>query len=369
MRLSTVADGRDNNFNLIRILAALTVLIQHATPTATGVMVKLGRQSLGMTPASVAVDVFFITSGFLVTSSLMRSGRLRDFALARGVRIFPALITVVVLTVFVLGPLFTTLPLTAYFNNFGTARYLISGSTAIFGVTATLPGVFGTNPYESVVNAPLWTLPHELRMYAILGVTWLFCSRGTQGDDLSTFRRSIVCLACLGAILTVSYELTSAAPSENGFRMLFFMFFQGGALFIARDRIILCFPAFLLALGTLCLSTLSRPAFYIAYVATLAYMVLYLAYVPGRAIRTYNRVGDYSYGTYITGFPIEQVIAALIPGISNIRMILMATPVTIVVAAVSWHCIERHALRLKKRASTATRSRPASEPSHNIADR
>jgi peptidoglycan/LPS O-acetylase OafA/YrhL len=349
MRLSELAQGRDNNFNLIRILAALAVLLQHATPTATGAMVKLGRSSLGMSFASIAVDVFFVTSGFLVTGSLVRGRGVRSYLYSRAARIFPALFVVVLLAVFGIGLVFTTLPLANYLSDSKTLEYLIRGCTAFFGVSFQLPGVFAANPYKDSVNASLWTLPHELHMYAILAALWWLCSRTRAGQAHQAFRNWIVAAAVLGMILLISYNFTSSAPRENGFRMLFFMFFSGAAYYVLRDRVVLSYPVFCSALAILVLSSLNRSLFFIAYIATLPYLLLFIAYVPSYAIRQYNRVGDYSYGVYIYAFPVEQVLAALIPGISTFLMIVLAIPATLLLAVVSWHLIERPALDLRRR--------------------
>ncbi|HXZ18061.1 MAG TPA: acyltransferase family protein, partial [Roseiarcus sp.] len=72
MRLKDLAVGRDNNFNLIRLLAALAVIFSHSV----GVLGLPGEREfffdrLGVSLSVMAVDVFFVTSGFLVTMSLM----------------------------------------------------------------------------------------------------------------------------------------------------------------------------------------------------------------------------------------------------------------------------------------------------------
>ena len=115
MRLSECAVGRDNNFNLIRLLAALAVIFSHSVAV-------LGLPSsrefffdhLGLSLAEMAVDVFFVTSGFLVTGSLVNRGDVVAFLWARALRIYPAIWVMLVLTVFALAPALTTLPLADY---------------------------------------------------------------------------------------------------------------------------------------------------------------------------------------------------------------------------------------------------------------
>jgi len=136
MKLVDYAQSRDNNFNLIRIIAALSVLVSHSFVLATGNpnAVPL-RASIGMTLGTFAVDAFFIVSGFLVTASLVNRQNIIDFVWARVLRIYPALLVMVLLTVFALGPYFTSEALSAYLVDHKTYQYLTKCSTLISGVT------------------------------------------------------------------------------------------------------------------------------------------------------------------------------------------------------------------------------------------
>lgn len=79
--LSDYTRGRDNNFNLLRLLAASLMLITHSFALSIGHgEAEPLRASLGTTWGAIAVDVFFVTSGFLVTaSSLLYRRCLREF--------------------------------------------------------------------------------------------------------------------------------------------------------------------------------------------------------------------------------------------------------------------------------------------------
>jgi peptidoglycan/LPS O-acetylase OafA/YrhL len=96
--------GRDNNFNLIRFIAASAVLVDHsfalvAPEQAAGAAIDFEALEIGR----LAVDVFFIISGFLVTRSVLTQPTLVNYGVARVLRLFPALIVVCILVAFVLG--------------------------------------------------------------------------------------------------------------------------------------------------------------------------------------------------------------------------------------------------------------------------
>ena len=169
MYLGDFSKGKENNLNLIRFLAAFSVLISHSFPLAMGTGTPEPLFSYtGMTLGEVAVDIFFIISGFLVTGSLMLRKDSVEFILSRILRIYPALIIVTLITVFGLGGMFTSIPLDIYLTDNQTLRYVYKNITMITGGAYYLPGVFINNPFPYSVNGSLWTLAWELNMYVIL---------------------------------------------------------------------------------------------------------------------------------------------------------------------------------------------------------
>ena len=97
---------------------------------------------------------------------------------------------------------------------------------------------------------------------------------------------------------------------------LSFMFFSGAAIYVLKDYITMSWTAFLLCAIALVLSSFDKRVFFVVYGLTIAYILFFIAYVPVGYLRSYNRVGDYSYGLYIYAFPVQQSVAALITGVS-----------------------------------------------------
>jgi peptidoglycan/LPS O-acetylase OafA/YrhL len=345
MKLSSVTSGKNNNYNLIRILAALAVLVGHSfallkQPEPLG-------QDLGISMGSIAVDLFFIASGFLVTGSLLQRQNLREYLLARALRIYPALLIVVLLSVFVLGAVFTSLPLASYYSHPQIYYYLHKCLTLVTGAAYYLPGVFENNPYKGALNGSLWTMVYEVKMYIFLAIFWAICHVWkTQG--LLLFRRLIVLLAAGAGIFSLVHYFSSAehGPADG----LFFMFFSGAAYAVLKDRVILSARVFWsLCLALLGSAMLSQSAFFLVYQFSLAYILFYLAYVPAGFIRKYNTLGDYSYGVYIYAFPVQQSVIALFPEISVATLTALSVSLTLLLAIFSWYLIEQPALALKGR--------------------
>jgi peptidoglycan/LPS O-acetylase OafA/YrhL len=343
-KLSNFSQGRDNNFNLIRIIAALAVLISHGVTLApVSGKAELLRESIGMTPGGIAVDTFFITSGFLVTASLLNRSNLVEFVWARALRIYPALIIMLLLTVFVLGPALTSLPLSEYFLTRETYTYLPRSSTLFINVARQLPGVFSNNPVPNT-NASLWTLPYEVRMYATLAIAWLVLKIMPR-RRVKALKALIIIFAALSGIY-VFVDHFYLSPGTR-YARLPFMFFTGASFYVLKDRIPIYHWLFWTLLSAVVFSAHDKDLFYIVYSLSLAYIVFFLAYIPSGFIRRYNSLGDYSYGIYIYAWPIQQSVATLIPSVSILNMILTSGAITILLSAASWHFIEKHALKLK----------------------
>lgn len=347
--LADVISSKDNNFNLIRLLAAFAVLFSHSFALATGDAANEPLRTLiGITPGHIAVDVFFITSGLLVTRSLFYRRNLIEFTAARALRIFPGLITAVLLCV-LLGAMLTSLSLSDYFSAAQTKDFIVKNSIIFFGDVQELPGVFANAPFDNSVNGSLWTLPWELRMYAVLGVfgvTTLLLHRLFKVNVLSALA-ILFLLFC-----TYNYLQLHFFSDDRGFyyRLYRFgtLFFFGAGYYVMRNKIAFNTPTFIIFSLLLVFSSIDHQLFFIFYTALLPYIVLYLAYIPTGKIRLFNRYGDYSYGIYIYAWPMQQLIAVSIENVSVPTMILTSTAATFCLAYFSWHIVESRALSLKK---------------------
>ncbi len=340
--LSHVADTRDNNFNLMRLGAAIAVVLSHSFILSYNEPNSIPR-GLGY----LAVNCFFIMSGFLVCKSLLAHSRVRDFYRARVLRIYPALFCAALFCVFIVGPLNTTLPLFDYFTDSNTYRYLLKNSTLVFGIDYYLPSVFTNTGSIQTVNAPLWTLFFEIYLYLLIGLLGFFF---IKQENNTVFSVAVIALSSLALglyIYSITAEQFEPKLANNSVR--FAALFGIGATFYLARKFIKLTPWVLLALILALVISIKLPAFHKAVLyPILAYVLLYLAYVPKGVLLKFNAMGDYSYGVYIFAYPIQQWLVTLWPNISTPTLFFSSGAASLLLAVFSWHIVERKALSLKK---------------------
>jgi len=332
--------GRENNFDFLRFFAASLVIYCHSYALSGGMtrLDPLMRWNHGqMNMGAFAVHLFFIMSGFLITASFERSKTVGKFAKARVLRIFPALIVAVFFTVFVVGPLVTSLSMRDYFTNADTYRYLHNWTTR---GPKLLPGVFLTNPVPGAVNGSLWTLFYELLCYVLVGLL-----------GVTRLLRRPVVLALL--ILALVVPLKPTVSHYAFYKGLLVPFVAGMCCYLYRDKIPMKWYLVVVSLAGLIASGycgLFGPGVAIFG----SYLALWFAFSPSIRLNHFARRGDISYGLYIYAWPVQQTITHYFRGkISMPVLFLIAYPTVFALAALSWHFVEKRFIRMKSRVAQA----------------
>lgn len=344
LTVNSVCHNKDNNFNLIRILCAWGVLAVHSfalaanKPEITDPLMAFFGVGFG----TFFVTIFFAISGFLICRSLDRSQDLKQYAVARIKRLFPGLICALILTTFILGPLLTTLSPKAYFQHPETWTYLLNINLLNIHTAFNLPGVFSNTPYPNTVNGSIWTLPFETWMYVMTAAffccQWMFIARLPASQKwLGPVTTVLVSL-----LFCVAGTYFTDQKQQQHYDILMFIctFFIAASVYKYRQYVPLSWPlmAVLLAFTPWLSNTILAPI----YVGlSITYSTLILAYRLSGWVRRYNMVGDYSYGLYIYAFPVQQTLAHLLPEINVAKMIVLTTLLTLPLAILSWHFIEK----------------------------
>ncbi|HKW54362.1 MAG TPA: acyltransferase [Stellaceae bacterium] len=333
---------RSNNFDALRLIAATSVILSHAFLLSQGrqdneplVALTGGQAPLGV----VGVFVFFVISGFLVTQSYETTGSPLRYAAKRALRIYPGLAVCILLCAFVLGPLVTHEPLGDYLRDRLTYNFLLN-NLWLNTDHNTLPGVgFTRFAFGAVVDGPLWTLPAEVVMYAMVLVLGL----------LRLLR--LAALLPLLAVGLVCLRLDTAASGWFiGTVSWLLAFFVAGMILYKLRRLPIFSGRIALAALIGLVASVPLGGFIVLFPLFGAYLVIYLARERRLPVVPAARCGDLSYGLYIYGWPVEQTLLYLTGGaLAWWQLFPPALAVSAAIAFLSWHLIEKRALRLKPR--------------------
>lgn len=335
---------RDNNFDALRILAAAAVIYGHAHVLAAHPAVTV----LGNAVESMAVKIFFVISGFLVANSWVFDSSPWRYLGKRCLRIFPGLLLLMLVTVLVLGPLVTTVALSEYFSSGATWRYM-SYNIALYPAYG-LPGVFADNIFPAAVNGSLWSLPVEFLMYLLFPVIFTLSRAGNSNRLLIAFTLALSAGSLYFLrVSPLTTPLSFYGTGLSGTLDAAPYFFIGSLYSVTRLKRGLS-PAvalFLIAVAAL-LQPVSALGMELALYVLLPFCVLSFATQAAPVISRAGRFGDPSYGIYLYGFVIQQTVYHFAgKGMTPLENALVSIPIAGALAYMSWHLVEKRALKLK----------------------
>ncbi|MDR1295629.1 MAG: acyltransferase [Bifidobacteriaceae bacterium] len=335
-------DPRNNALNLVRLMLAAVVIVDHTFPLTRGLpSPHVGPQTLG----GWAVIGFFIVSGYLITGS--RTSRpLSEYLVHRVARIFPGYLVCLGVIAFGAAPI-------AYLADHGTLDGFLSGNTkpamflwlnftlhqAAFDVSGTPADI----PYPAVWDGALWSLWYEFMCYLVVGFAFCFAAVRRHSG-------LVITIGYAASVVVMRFHTTVLPYVDNSTDVYFFIhllpfFLAGAVLFHLRQHLRYSIAGAVLAAGVafvlivyvpVCGSHLAAPF--------LGYLLLWVGTVlPCPAL---IRREDISYGVYIYGFVIQQCLVLL--GLRELPIAvfaMMATALTVIPASLSWILVEHPALR------------------------
>lgn len=341
MNLGQAFNPRRNALNALRLAMAAEVMLFHSFPI-TGHMPPQATLQLLF---SVGVDGFFAVSGFLITASWLNDPRLRDYLVARALRILPGFYVCLLVVAFVIAPI------SVMISGGSAARLLMSTGPIEFvlknSAVAYLHPNVGNTPRGVPLahggwNASLWSLIWEIVCYlavACIGIAGLANRRWVSP--------LILALAVIGATQLPPLTFTTVWTIPQLLARCATMFAAGAVLFQWRDVIPARWSFVGVSIGIV-LASSQLPDYRVVAALPLAYAIV----VSGILIRN-DRLRlrtDLSYGVYIYAYPIQQLLATMgLIRLSPFVFFVVALTVTLPLAALSWFLVEKPAQRLKAR--------------------
>ncbi len=330
-----------NNFDLLRLILAFSVCLAHiGAVSGIQAFFPLGD----FFNSSIAVDCFFVVSGFLIFRSYNRSSRLLSYFNKRLRRIYPAYLTVVLLAAIFLPLLIR--PDTNLIFSTEWFRYLLSNLIFLNFLQPHLSGIFSANPL-SVINAPLWTIKIEVLFYlSVPLIFFLFRDKKKWLILVLLYGASVsYSLFLIHLYLNTGTDLYLRLEKQLPGQLAFFL--SGGGLYIYFSffrnhylKLLLPSLLFLTFKGSTFI-----PGIYPFYPLALAVTVISFALIFPY-LGNWGKYGDISYGVYIYHFPILQIFTFFglfreHPWIGFTFFILSV----LMTSACSYHFIERPFLR------------------------
>lgn len=349
--------GRANSFGFIRLILAVAVIFDHAFPLGgfghdPGGELSQGQETLG----GLAVAGFFAVSGYLITLSGMSSNSMR-FIWRRTLRIFPAYWAMLCVTALLVVPAIWIKAGNSVDSAFwnapdGPLNYIFVNWRLDIETYGILDVFKSNTPYGvsvdgSVLNGSIWTLIYEWRCYLLI---WAMVAAGilTRARAVvPAFAAFFVVLQFLAVIEPGSTARIAPFFADQQTIYLTLIFLMGGTIAVYRDKIPFS-DGFGICSGAILIATLHYGGYRTIGIAAGVYFVIYLA---ARLPAAFQRVGvtnDYSYGIYIYGFLVQQVLVAY--GFARwgyFPYVLSCLAVTAALAWFSWHLVEKRALMLK----------------------
>jgi len=353
--LQTTFDHRDNNLDAIRMALALLVVFSHSYVLASGgilqeplFVLSHGQEQLG----EMAVELFFILSGFLVAASYERSSSLWEYLKKRIRRIYPAFVVAMAVSAFVILP--------------AGGGHLLGATQASRLVSFALQttrlhefdysGAFLRNPIPGVLNGSTWSIAYEFWCYlgvALLGITGLLRSSRVL---LFLF---LVAIA-LGVLFSFSPFVAlflrhwwnpTTVQLDHIFGYAPFwarmapMYLSGIVFYRLRGHLSLK-PLWILAgCAALVAATQLPHGWPLLFPVAGGYLALVLAFHPAVRVHRFGRFGDFSYGTYLYGYPVAQLVMQHVGHpVSPWKLFAVSGSLTVCCAMASWFLVERRFL-------------------------
>lgn len=357
-------DVRRNHFNAIRLAMALAVIWSHCFALYLG--------SEDTEPVSVlfagfcnagnlGVRVFFIISGFLIAQSYLARRSDADFFRRRIRRIYPGFIVATALCWFVVVPIYASAGWSLI-----TPRLVLDWAWHALTLQGTIPGAdaFAGNPSQAV-NGALWSIRYEAWCYVGLAAL------GMAG----VLRRPHLVLALMLAVMAgkALLDLTGKQPGGGVIEAVFgwpYAWFSLAPCFLAGVLVRLYGTAVprsgaLLAAAVVALVAAaqlgagSRIVFDLVFPVSVAYVTFHLAF-SAASIPDAARFGDFSYGAYLYGFPIQQMVRASVP-LPFAAYVAACLVLSLLAGVASWHLVEKRFTGKPRVRAWRTRA-PAMQP-------
>jgi peptidoglycan/LPS O-acetylase OafA/YrhL len=347
-----------NNIDLLRFLLASSVIVCHCYAVFYGweQFVKNepfmkwsgGKISIG----SAAVNFFFVISGFLIVRSFENSAHFLEYIKKRILRIYPGFIAVFIFCFLIVAPIdyMKNLSISEYLNFFSSLP--AKRETAnMLSLQSPIENRYFTQLPQSGLNNSLWTIHYEFLCYLLIPLlAWLGLTKQKKWFFiLLLISYLLLCLQTYGYIFPFKQSLSGGIIGNPYYYPRFFTYFLcGSCVYIFRNQIPRKVWMSVVALILFILS-FKLNLIDVIWPLTGTYLLFYVAYHHQYIFPKFSKYGDFSYGIYLYGWPLQQLVMLFWGKYLNVyTFFAIVFPIILLFAALSWKMVEGPALKLKK---------------------
>lgn len=331
-----------NCFDFLRFFFATNILLAHLCELSQSKNLEF---LYNFSNSTIAVQGFFIISGFLVAKSFINTPSIKEYFIKRAKRILPAYV-VVILFATVFMAFFSSYSFSEYFSDFNVYQYLGWNLIFLNFMHPCLPGLFENN-LLCAVNGSLWTLKVEESFYVVLPFIFYLIRKTKKTSAVLVVIYFISLLYWF--VMADVFNKPVLAKQMPGY----LAYFAVGIFLNLNLKYVLKYrkPFFLTAIMSLLITYFFNFPINILYPAALGIIVIITAYsLP--FFNNFGKYGDFTYGLYIYHFPIIQLFRQynLFEKYNPILMAFAVILITLFFAVFSWFFVEKRFLdRFKKK--------------------
>lgn len=336
--------NKSNNFGLLRLIFAYLVIFSHSPELLDGNAHRelFNRLTGTLTFGALAVDGFFLISGYLICQSFVYSKNTLSYFYKRILRIYPAFVLIWVVSLFVVVPLSGNSHLLASLDWQQWLRNLVKV------VILSQPHIdgFAFNSQIEPLNGSMWTIRYEFLCYLTIPVIAVL---GLNKRNVFLITVLILGLNLFTRLYGIDFKINKPFPvSLHLFTRLEFAFMIGMCFYQFKSYIVWDKRISLLCILLLALLTRNQLFAEVALVCFGGYLMFNFAFqFKNTFTQSVGLKSDISYGVYLYAWPVQGLLIQHYPTINPWLLTVVTIVMVSLLGLLSWRLIEKPFLNFK----------------------